>query len=379
MAGGPSSVALGAAVSSAGGFAFLAGGYKRPDALATEIAAARQWGAPFGVNLFAPGCFEPDLQAFAAYAQRRTPEAEVYRLELDPMLHTDDDHWHDKLALLLDNPVPVVSFTFALPPAGDIARLRKVGSIVLASVTRVDEALAAEAAGVDGLVVQGSSAGGPSATWDPQRPIVNRPTEQLITDAHTSTRLPLIAAGAIDGPHSDAALIAAGAEAVAVGTLFLRAEEAGTVQTHRDALAARGGAGTVMTCAFTGRPARALRNAFCAIHDVLPAHNDLLCVGVSLADLASRAGPVTSGESEGPLVIVGSAGCGFKWLDTAMAATYPAQFVVAARWARRSPATAAIAGFGFRHPNCVVSWTCCGVRTSTHLGPQHARGSGSSC
>ena len=43
MAGGPSSVALGAAVSSAGGFAFLAGGYKRPDALAAEIAAARQW------------------------------------------------------------------------------------------------------------------------------------------------------------------------------------------------------------------------------------------------------------------------------------------------------------------------------------------------
>ena len=30
-------------MSSAGGFAFLAGGYKRPDALAAEIAAARQW------------------------------------------------------------------------------------------------------------------------------------------------------------------------------------------------------------------------------------------------------------------------------------------------------------------------------------------------
>jgi hypothetical protein len=84
MAGGPSSVALGAAVSSAGGFAFLAGGYKRPDALAAEIAAAREWDAPFGVNLFAPGSFEPDREAFAAYAQRLTPEAEVYQLELDP-------------------------------------------------------------------------------------------------------------------------------------------------------------------------------------------------------------------------------------------------------------------------------------------------------
>src|SRR5829696_2359381 len=74
----------------------------------------------------------------------------------------------------------------------------------------------------------------------------------------TSTRPPLIAAGGIDGPDPAAALIAAGAQAVAVGTLLLRAEEAGTVQTHRDALATRRGA--VMTCAFTGRPARALRN-----------------------------------------------------------------------------------------------------------------------
>jgi len=84
MAGGPSSVALGGAVSSAGGFAFLAGGYNRPDALAVETAAAGQLGAQFGINLFAPGSFEPDREAFAAYAQRLTPEAEVYQLELDP-------------------------------------------------------------------------------------------------------------------------------------------------------------------------------------------------------------------------------------------------------------------------------------------------------
>ena len=94
-------------MSLAGGFAFLAGGYKRPEALAAEIAAARQWDAPFGVNLFAPGSVEPDREVFAAYAQRLRPEAEVYQLELDPTPHTDDDHWHDKLALLLDNPVPL--------------------------------------------------------------------------------------------------------------------------------------------------------------------------------------------------------------------------------------------------------------------------------
>jgi nitronate monooxygenase len=194
-----------------------------------------------------------------------------------------------------------VSFTFGIPPAGDIARLRKVGSIVLASVTTVDEALAAEAAGVDGLVVQGSSAGGHSATWDPQRPIVNRPTEQLVTDVHAATRLPLIAAGGIDGPHSAAALIAAGAEAVAVGTLFLRAEEAGTVQTHRDALTARGGAGTVMTCAFTGRPARALRTASSNVTRLLPSSATQPCITSPENSAAARQQPVTrTGCISGP-------------------------------------------------------------------------------
>jgi nitronate monooxygenase len=183
-------------MSSAGGFAFLAGGYNRPDALAVETAAAGQLSAQFGINLFAPGSFEPDREAFAATPSGSPPRRRSTSSSSTPTPHTDDDHWHDKLALLLDNPVPVVSVTFALPPAGDIARLRKVGSIVLASVTTVDEALAAEIAGVDGLVVQGSSAGGHSATWDPQRPIVDRPTEQLITDVHAATRLPLIAAGA---------------------------------------------------------------------------------------------------------------------------------------------------------------------------------------
>ena len=54
MAGGPSNPQLAAAVTLADGFAFLAGGYKTPEQLVNEIAAARTGGAAFGVNLFAP-------------------------------------------------------------------------------------------------------------------------------------------------------------------------------------------------------------------------------------------------------------------------------------------------------------------------------------
>ena len=53
MAGGPTTTALAAAVAEAGGFPFLAGGYKTPPALAAEIGELRAAGHPFGVNLFA--------------------------------------------------------------------------------------------------------------------------------------------------------------------------------------------------------------------------------------------------------------------------------------------------------------------------------------
>jgi len=49
---------------------------------------------------------------------------------------------------------------------------------------------------------------------------------------------------------------------VAVGTVLLRARESGASATHRAALIDPGRTETVVTQAFTGRPARGLRNAF---------------------------------------------------------------------------------------------------------------------
>ncbi|MEV0461230.1 nitronate monooxygenase, partial [Catellatospora methionotrophica] len=58
----------------------------------------------------------------------------------------------------------------------------------------------------------------------------------------------------------------AGADAVSVGTVLLRSDEAGTSAVHRAALTDPARTGTVITHAFTGRPARALRNGFIDEH-----------------------------------------------------------------------------------------------------------------
>lgn len=267
MAGGPTTIALVRAVAGAGGFPFLAAGYKTAEAVADDIRQAESLGVPFGVNLFVPSTAHIDADAYRAYAAELQNEADSYQLQLDTMPRADDDGWPSKLALLREHPVPVVSFTFGLPGRAEIAALRDVGSVVLGTVTTAAEAAAAQAAGVDGLVVQGPNAGGHSATFDPTRAIVPIDTADLLRQVRAAVPLPLIAAGGVDGPDSVARLVQAGATAVAVGTLLLRTDEAGTSATHRAALANPAFDRTVITHAFTGRPARALRNGFIARHD----------------------------------------------------------------------------------------------------------------
>ena len=52
-----------------------------------------------------------------------------------------------------------------------------------------------------------------------------------------------------------------------MGTLLLRVDESGASPTHKDALVSPVFTATTITRAFTGRPARALRNAFVVRHD----------------------------------------------------------------------------------------------------------------
>ncbi|MFA4841759.1 MAG: nitronate monooxygenase, partial [Agrococcus sp.] len=177
------------------------------------------------------------------------------------------DHWREKLAHLVEHPVPVVSFTFGLPSRADVAALQRAGTRVLASITAPDEARAAAAVGVDGLVVQGIGAGGHSARHDPARPPPPVSTAELVRAVRLAVDLPVVAAGGVDGPDAVGALLAAGAESVAVGTLLLRTDEAGTSPAHRAALRDPRFSETVVTRAFTGRPARALRNGFIDRHD----------------------------------------------------------------------------------------------------------------
>ncbi|GAA2145736.1 nitronate monooxygenase [Kitasatospora kazusensis] len=262
MAGGSSTPQLVAAVSGAGGLGFLAAGYRSTAALAEQIATVRGLtDRPFGVNLFVPAG-PGDPAAVAAYRARLLPEAERWGVELPAAVAPDRDEWDAKIAALLADPVPVVSYTFGLPSPAEAAALRAVGSTQVGTVTTAAEALAAVATGMDVLCVQGPEAGGHRATHRADAVPGETPLPALLAEVRRVTDLPLIAAGGLgDGPAVAAAL-RAGATAVQLGTAFLRADESGASPAHRAALVDGRLTETVVTRVFTGRPARALRNAF---------------------------------------------------------------------------------------------------------------------
>lgn len=280
MAGGPSTPELAAAVSNAGGLGFLAAGYKSAAAAAEQIARTRTLtAAPFGVNLFVPdGANTYGANTNSAGANTRPAgklaAALAYRnllaagTGLEPGLPDpdDDDGWPAKLELVLQERVPVVSFTFGLPEPEILAELAARGSCTVVTVTDGAEALAAAAAGARMLCVQGPGAGGHRGTLDSAKVPGDVPLDRLLRGIRKVCGLPLIAAGGIAVPADAAAALAAGADAVQVGTLLLRSSEAGTNPVHRAALleAAQGlrCSETSLTRSFSGRPARGLTNDF---------------------------------------------------------------------------------------------------------------------
>jgi NAD(P)H-dependent flavin oxidoreductase YrpB (nitropropane dioxygenase family) len=262
MAGGPSTPELAAAVSDAGGLGFLAAGMLSTDRMLADIARVRAaTDRPFGVNVFLPGDTDVDPRTIDRYADRLAAEARRWGVTLGEATGGDDEYG-PKLAALLAEPVPVVSFAFGLPAADTVEALKAAGTEVWATINHPAAAVEAAARGVDVLVVQGTEAGAHRGGFPDDADYGLLPLLR-VTAARCS--LPLVAAGGVGDGAALAAVLTAGACAAQLGTAFLRCPEAGTAPMHR---AAVGGPGdTALTRAFTGRRARGLVNDFVRAYD----------------------------------------------------------------------------------------------------------------
>lgn len=336
MAGGPTTPELIAAVGEAGGLAMIGSGYLDAAGTRAEIARVRDLtDAPFGVNVFLIDRADSEAALAAAggpdvvarYADAIGPVAQRLGVALAQAPEFTDFDQGATLAALLDDPVPVVSFTFGIPDPDVVRGLQEAGSAVVVTVAGVADACRAVEAGADWLSVQSAEAGGHRSTTT----IAEEPDDITTVDLVRAVRqalpaVPFVAAGGLSSPEDVAAALHAGADGVQVGTALLRTSEAGTSALHRAALADPRFTESRATRCYTGRYARALVNEFIEEFDVAapPAYPHLHLLTGPMRTAAARAG-----DAEVPPLWAGS-----RWRAADAYADLPAAQVVADLWDR---------------------------------------------
>lgn len=267
MAGGTDTPSLVAAVSMAGGLGSIGAAYSSPEQIRALIKEVRRLcDRPFAVNLFIPGATKP-AAATAEELERVSAALKPFREELGvsiaPEAAPPSPSFEEQLAVVLEERVPVFSFTSGALAGERVRELKARGVVVLGTATTVREGVILAESGVDGIIGQGSEAGGHRASFASpvERSLIG--TMALVPRLVDRVGIPVIAAGGVMDGRGIVAAIALGAAAVQMGSAFVSTTESGAPQGYKDALL-RGGDDdvTTLTSAYSGRPARGRRNRF---------------------------------------------------------------------------------------------------------------------
>ncbi|UOD50049.1 NAD(P)H-dependent flavin oxidoreductase [Orrella daihaiensis] len=267
MAGGVCTPELVAAVANAGGVGSFGFAYSTPKKIAEDLAAARALTTgPINANffVFAPVRL-PDVgtQQKAISALRDLPIAKNVLIDnLTVPIEPFYPDLHEQLAPVWEHKPDVLTFHFGIPDASVIDKAHALGITVGLTATCVTDALTIQAAGADFVVAQGIEAGGHRGIFE-----VDAADEQLTTLALTMQlsmhcTIPIVSAGGIMHGTDIRAAINAGATAAQLGTAFLCCDESGASAAHKHYLINERKRASVITKAFSGRPARGIDNAY---------------------------------------------------------------------------------------------------------------------
>lgn len=261
MAGGPTTPELVAAVSNAGGLGCFGSAYRTPEQIRDEIRAVRRLtDRPFAVNLFVEGEVRRDDALIAAMIDRLRPWHEELGLQAPQPPADPQPVFRRQVEVVLEERVPVFSWTFGIPPADIMAACRERGIVTIGTATCVREAVALADAGVDAIVAQGAEAGGHQGSFLKEGDAAPVGTLALVPQVADAVDLPVLAAGGIADARGIAAALCLGAAGAQIGTAYLPCPEAGTSAAHREALLTADDEATELTRAFSGRAARGIRN-----------------------------------------------------------------------------------------------------------------------
>ncbi|HUI45421.1 MAG TPA: nitronate monooxygenase [Nitrospirota bacterium] len=199
---------LTAAVSAAGGFGILGGGYGDEQWLSRELDLLEQSHALFGVG-------------FITWSMAKQQMLLDLALERKPVA----------IMLSFGDPKPFVD------------RIKRTGAILICQIQSVALAKEAVAVGADILVVQGTEAGGHGAS----RGLISLVPE--VVDA-IGTSIPIAAAGGIADGRGLAAALMLGASGILMGTRFYASREAAGAQAAKERIREATGDDTLRSIVF---------------------------------------------------------------------------------------------------------------------------------
>jgi enoyl-[acyl-carrier protein] reductase II len=217
--GGVSLAPLVAAVSNAGGLGIMGAATLGPDRLRDEIRKTHELtDKPFAVDLLAP---LPDMM-------------------------------RDSLQVVFDEGVKIFVAGLAVPTEF-VGEMKERGVKLVVMCGKVRHALKSVAAGADVVVAQGTEAGGHTGEIGGMA---------LIPQIVDAVDVPVLAAGGMADGRGLVAALAFGAQGAVFGTRFIASPEAQAAEGYRQAIVESGDDATIRTRCYTGKPARAIKNAY---------------------------------------------------------------------------------------------------------------------
>jgi nitronate monooxygenase len=219
---------------------------------------------PFAVNLFCHAIPTPNKQTVERMQQLLeqicvTNGMAFKKQELESLRFCS---YTEQIDCILNEHIPIVSFTFGIPDVSSIKKLKEKGTILKGTATSLKEAQLIADAGIDMIIAQGIEAGGHRGTFLQHEPLPMIGMMHLVSELVTHINKPIIAAGGINNGRTIKAAMAAGAIGVQIGTAFIGSDESAAIPAFKNHLKDKANEDNVLTKAFSGRWARGLKNKF---------------------------------------------------------------------------------------------------------------------
>ncbi|PRC93733.1 NAD(P)H-dependent flavin oxidoreductase [Solimicrobium silvestre] len=184
-----------------------------------------------------------DLKKELAEFQAEHPNAKVGPIAVNQIVHHSNDRLEHDVAVCVKHQVPIIISSLRAPPKEMLDAIHSYGGIVLHDVISIRHAQKALEAGVDGLILVATGAGGHAGVLSPFA---------LVGEVRKFYQGPIALSGSIASGDAILAAQALGADFAYIGSRWLATKEANVSEEYKQAIIDSSAADIVYTNLFTG-------------------------------------------------------------------------------------------------------------------------------